>query len=341
VEPLVDVSEVGLWCPAGGFHVDAWGPSALTIVTHAHGDHARMGSGRYVCSPETATLLRHRFGPDAPIEVMAWGEPRRFGATTVSLHPAGHILGSAQVRIVREGETWVLSGDYKRAADSSCAAFEPLTCDVFVTEATFALPIYRWAEPGSLVRELRDWWLECRAAGRPALLFCYALGKAQRILSALGELAREEGREPDPVHVHGAVEAMVGRYREAGVDLPPTRRVLETEDPGEIERALVLAPPSAFRSPWMRRLPGAETAFASGWTTVRAIRKRRGVDRGFAISDHADWPALLDTIAATGARRVLTTHGYADVLARYLSERGLEAAALRTPYAGEEGEEET
>jgi putative mRNA 3-end processing factor len=259
---------------------------------------------------------------------LAYGERLALGDVTVSLHPAGHVLGSAQVRIEAVHQVWVVSGDYKRAPDPSCAPFEVVACDVFVTEATFGLPIYRWAEPARLAEEILEWWDTARAAGRPCVLFCYSLGKAQRILA---ELARLTDRE---VRAHGAVEAITELYRARGVPMLPTRRV------GEEKRAafageLVLAPPSAAGSVWMRRFAGAETGFASGWMRVRGTRRRKGHDRGFALSDHADWPALLRTVEETGARRVLVTHGYADELARYLRERGTDAAVLPAAYEGE------
>jgi putative mRNA 3-end processing factor len=319
----------GLYCPAGGFHIDPWKPTATAIITHAHGDHARLGSERYFGSSAGLPLLGERL-PGSTIEALEYGERRRFGDAIVSLHPAGHILGSAQVRIEVDGRICVVSGDYKRAPDPTCAAFEVVPCDVFVTEATFALPVYRWPPMGEVVRDVIAWWDECIAAGVPAVLFCYALGKAQRLLA---EIALQTDRS---VHLHGAMLALVARYRELGVEMAPTIAVAESARGRDFAGELVLAPPSAAGSVWMRRFANASTGFASGWMRIRGNRRRRGYDRGFVVSDHADWPALIDTIVATGARRVLPTHGNTDALVPYLRERGIDAEPLRTEYGGDD-----
>ncbi|HVL49587.1 MAG TPA: ligase-associated DNA damage response exonuclease [Candidatus Thermoplasmatota archaeon] len=323
---LLAPDERGLACPAGGFHVDPWRPVPVAVVTHAHADHARPGSGRYYATAASLPLLKRRLGPDADVVGLEAHESVRLGETRVSLHPAGHVLGSAQARVEGPDETWVVSGDYKLDPDPTCAPFEAVPCDVFVTESTFALPIYRWDPPERTGRELARWWESCRDDGRPALLFAYALGKAQRLLAMLGA---------DRVWTHGAVETIVEAYREAGVDLPPTRRVADAPASERFAGELVLAPPSAHRSPWMRRFRGASTAFASGWMRVRGARRRVGYERGFALSDHADWRGLLAAVRATGARRVLATHGYADVLARHLAQTGLETGIVETRYEGE------
>ena len=320
----------GLRCEAGGFHVDPWDATPVAVVTHAHGDHLRPGSDRYLCAAPSVPFVRKRLGADVRVEGVPYGEPVRLGDTRVSFHPAGHVLGSAQVRIEAGGEVWVVSGDYKRAPDPTCAPFEVVPCDVFVTEATFALPIYRWEEPAAVVGQILAWWNANREAGVASVLFCYAMGKAQRLLAELAALTDR------PVLVHGAVEGLVELYRLAGVRMLPTLRVSETAKGRSFAGELILAPPSAGGSTWMRRFgPARQTAFASGWMRVRGMRRRKGVDRGFAFSDHADWPALLRTVAETGARRVLVTHGYSDELSRYLSEGGIAASALATAYEGE------
>lgn len=340
--PLLAADDRGLACAAGAFHIDPWKPVPVAVITHAHADHARGGSGVYYCAASGAGLLRKRLGP-VNLRPLAFGEPVEFGSTRVSLHPAGHVLGSAQVRVEHAGGVWVDSGDYKRAADPSCEPFEVVPCDVFITEATFALPIYRWEAPGLLMRQILDWWRAGRARGIATVLMVYSLGKAQRILAGLHAIASEEERA-GPVFVHGAVEAMMGPYREAGITMLPTEAVGEARPGrGEAERfkgGLVLAPPSATGSPWMRRFGAdAEVGFASGWMRVRGARRRGGYDRGFAISDHADWPELLTTIRQTGARRVLATHGTGGVLARYLREQGLEAEELKTFMVDAEAED--
>ncbi len=327
--PLLRIDDCGLFCETGGFHIDPWKPVKRAVISHGHGDHARPGSKAYLAAAPSLSILERRLGPEAKIEAVPFGEKVRVGEATVSFHPAGHILGSAQVRVERNGEVWVFSGDYKRTPDPSCETFEPVPCHTFITEATFALPIYHWDDTALVVREILDWWEVNREAGRPSVLFCYALGKAQRILAALAPLSDR------PVYVHGTIEPLVRCYREAGVRMPPTRRVADTVKGQPFAGELVLAPPGAGGSLWMRRFGRASTGFASGWMRVRGARRRRGFDRGFVVSDHADWPELLQTIADTGASRVLTTHGYPEPLARYLRERGLDAGILSTPFEGE------
>ena len=323
---IVD-SEQGLFCPDGGFHLDPLLPVERAVLTHAHGDHARAGSGAYLCTPETAALLRRRLG-DASIETLRQGERRVVGSVTVSLHPAGHMLGSAQVRIEGRAGVWVVSGDYKREPDPSCAPFEPLRCDAFVTEASYALPLFRWDEPAALAREIVAWW-----QGNPAtsVLFCYALGKAQRLLA---EIARISDR---PVWVHGMVEPFTQVYREHGVRLSETRHV---GDERGLKGELVLAPITARGTPWMKRFRSFEQAFASGILRIRGTRRRRGFDRGFVVSDHADWPGLLRTIRETGAQHVYAMHGHRDALVRYLREvEGIDADPIgRAQPADPEGD---
>lgn len=327
---LVRSTPAGLLCGTGGFHVDPSGPSPLAVITHVHGDHLVLGSERYLCAAPSLSILRKRLGPETHAQGVPYGERVSLGGAVVSFHPAGHVLGSAQVRIESGGEVWVVSGDYKRAPDPTCAPFEVVACDVFITEATFGLPIYRWEEPALVVSRILDWWNANREKGVASVLFCYAMGKAQRILAELALLTDR------PVLVHGAVEGLVELYREAGVRMLPTLKVSETAKGRSFAGELVLAPPAAAGSTWMRRFGASrETAFASGFMRVRGTRRRKGFDRGFVLSDHADWPALLRTIEETGARRVLVTHGYADELARYLSERGKDAGALATAYEGE------
>lgn len=333
---ILQVDDTGLRCAAGDFTIDPWGVVQgangvdVAIVTHAHADHARPGSRVVHCSRRGAAVTQARVGPDSQVVGHDWGERFELGRAVVSLHPAGHILGSAQVRVEVDGEVWVFSGDYKRDPDPTCAPFEVVPCDVFITEATFALPIYRWPEPDEVMEVIWDWWRQNRARGKTSMLFCYALGKAQRVLAALTRFGDE------PVYVHGAVEPLTDAYREAGIEMLPTLRATDVERTDGFVGELILAPPSASRTPWMKRFRNVETAFASGWMRVRGVRRGRGWDRGFVLSDHVDWPGLVETVEATGAGRVLATHGRTDVIVRYLRERGLDASALHTPYGGEE-----
>jgi len=309
----------GLYCPAGDFWIDPLKPVARAIVTHAHADHARSGSGDYHTARENLPILAARIGEGAPHSGHEPGRPFDLGDVRVTLFPAGHIFGSSWVRIESDTGTWGVSGDFKRAPDPTCAPFQPAPVDVWLTECTFGLPVYRWPDPGQVVDEIHEWWQACRRANRPAVLFCYALGKAQRILAELA------GRTVEPVWMHGAMRPLVDAYRKAGVEMLEARLVSEAEKGEKFGGQLILAPPSAAGSPWMRRFPGHSAGFVSGWMRIRGNRRRRGYDRGFVMSDHADWPALVDTAEAMGASRVITIHGNGEALAGYLNGRGIEA----------------
>ncbi|RZU98058.1 putative mRNA 3-end processing factor [Spiribacter vilamensis] len=328
--PLIQPTHLGLYCAAGDFHIDPWRPVPRAVITHAHADHARPGSDEYWGSHAGLGLMRRRLGKKAVLNGVDYGQTLRFGPVTVSLHPAGHVLGSAQIRVEHDGEVWVASGDYKRDVDPTCAAFEPVRCDTFITEATFALPVYRWPAVETVAADIDQWWRRNAADGRTTVLFSYALGKAQRLMAALPM------ERPGPIYLHGAVAPLTEDYREAGVALPDTHRVSEAPKDEDYGTALVIAPPSAAGSTWMRRFRRPALGFASGWMRIRGNRRRRGYDRGFVISDHVDWPGLLQTIEDTGAREVLTTHGRADELVRYLGERGLRARPLATLYGDDE-----
>lgn len=321
---LVVTTDAGLYCPAGGFYIDPWQPVERAIVTHAHADHARPGSQHYLCAADGVHVLRTRLGPDAAIETVGYGQTLSYDGVTVSLHPAGHVLGSAQVRIEHRGEVWVVSGDYKVAADRTCAGFEPLRCHAFITESTFGLPIYRWPHEDAVWGEINRWWRSNVGAGQCSLVYAYALGKAQRLLSGLDASI-------GPIYCHGAVERLNADYRTSAIALPPTEYVGDVTDPKKFRTALVVAPPSARGTPWLRRFGDFASGFASGWMQLRGARRRRNVERGFVLSDHADWPGLTAAIAATGAERVLVTHGATGPMVRWLSEQGLRAEAIATP----------
>ncbi|MEN1939816.1 ligase-associated DNA damage response exonuclease [Luteimonas sp. MJ246] len=322
---LVVSTPAGLYCPAGDFHIDPSRPVPRAVITHGHGDHARTGMGRYHVAEEGLPILQWRLGHQ-DYRVHARGERVRIGGALVSFHPAGHVLGSTQVRIEVDGEVWVASGDYKRDPDPTCLPFEVVPCDVFITESTFGLPIYRWPLASAVARDMVEWRDECAANGEAAILYCYALGKAQRVLA---ELAAFTDR---PAFVHGAIDAGVQVYRDAGVAMLETRRVADEARGADFAGELVIAPPSAAGSPWIRRFKRAQQGFASGWMRIRGNRRRRNYDRGFVVSDHADWPALLRTAHETGARRVIATHGDTDALVRVLNERGIDTGVFATDY---------
>lgn len=329
-EPLT-LTPQGLHVPSANAWIDPWRGVSTAILTHAHADHARPGSGVYHAARTSEGLLRSRLGSDVDLRLHAYGEPFTLGGATFSLHPAGHVLGSAQVRVEVDGHVTVVTGDFKRAPDPSCEPFEVVPCDTLVTEATFALPVYRWPDPREVTADILRWWDANAAAGRASVLLCYSLGKAQRVLA---ELARHTDRT---VLLHPATDALTDVYRAAGIAMVPTAPIPDAPKRGALAGELIVAPPGIDGSKWLKRIGPYQTAFASGWMRVRGIRRRRSVDRGFVISDHADWPALLRTVEECGATRVLATHGRTDVLVRVLRERGLDAEALETAFGAEEG----
>jgi putative mRNA 3-end processing factor len=331
----------GLIGPDHSFHVDAWTEAPINLVTHGHSDHARAGSGEYWCTKSSAPILRLRLGSDVRLRSFDYGEKTKLGDCWISFHPAGHILGSAQVRIEKGSQVWVVTGDYKRDLDPTCAAFEPVECDTLITEATFGLPIYSWQPMSETARQIWQWLNWCKEEKLAAVLFCYSLGKAQRVLAELMPFTDET------VLLHGAIVQLTQIYRDQGVKMLPTQSVQEFSESMEqssktanresFAGRLILAPPSAHRSQWMKRFGSVSTAFASGWMAVRGIRRRRGYERGFVLSDHADWKGLLQTVDESKASRILVTHGSTDTLAHYLREaRGLDAQPLTTQFGESE-----
>ncbi len=324
----------GLYCPPGDFYIDPWRPVARAVVTHAHGDHARRGHTAYLASADSAIVLRARLGADISLQTLAYGEvltlPAAGGDVRVSLHPAGHVLGSAQVRVEHRGRVWVASGDYFVSGhtddvNATCVPFEPVRCDCFITESTFGLPVYRWRPQAETLAQIDAWWQANAAAGRPSLLLGYSFGKAQRLIAGVDASI-------GPIVVHGAVQNLNDAYRASGVALPPTWMRDALPDRASLKRALVVAPPMVAGSAWARSLGDHGDAFASGWMQLRGARRRHGVDRGFVVSDHADWPGLQRAIAATGAGRVIVTHGYEAVMVRWLRQQGLEAGSFATDW---------
>lgn len=331
--PLLIQTDRGLYCQAGDFYIDPWKPVARAVVTHPHSDHAYSGCDHYLVSQAGERIYRVRLGAEANLQIVPYGEPVNIYGVKVSLHPAGHIIGSAQIRVEHKGEVWVVSGDYKLRPDPTCDQFEPVRCHTFISEATFGLPIYHWPDPEMVFAEVNQWWRANQEAGRASLLLAYAAGKAQRVL---------KGVDPTigPLWTHGAVEKLVNEYRLSGVSLPPTTPVYDAPKKYDWSKALIIAPTSAQGTPWTRRFGKLSTAFASGWMSIRGARRRRALDRGFVLSDHGDWEELLTAIRASEATQVWVTHGYTAVLSRYLQEEwGLDARALQTSYQGEGGSE--
>ena len=325
---MVVARKEGLYCVPGDFYIDPWRPVERAVITHGHADHSRIGHGHYLAAAPGAGILRARLG-DINLDTLDYGDSVTHNGVRISLHPAGHVLGSAQVRMEHGGEVWVASGDYKLEPDPTCAAFESVRCDTFITESTFGLPIYRWQPSAEVFADINAWWRANAENGRASVLFCYAFGKAQRVLKGIDASI-------GPIVCHGAVQSLNKVYRASGVTLPETLMVDELADKNAWKRALVIAPPSAAGSTWMRRFGDYSDAFASGWMLLRGARRRRSVDRGFVLSDHADWPGLMQAISSSGAQRVIVTHGQVGTMVRWLRQNGLDAGAFETEYGAED-----
>ncbi len=327
---LIQVTEKGLYCAAADVFIDPWRPVSRALITHAHSDHARRGHAAYLAHHHCVPLLRARLGARIAARGLEYGERLRMNGVDISLHPAGHVLGSAQVRLEYRGEVWVISGDYKLHSDNVAAPFEPVPCHTFVTESTFGLPVYRWPDPARVMRQIDGWWAANQREGVASFLQAYSLGKAQRLLAGLPHVR-------GPIYVHGSIEQMNAAHLDAGVKLPdcgPPPRLHGGDGPAP----LIVGPPSVQGSPWANRFGPISYAAASGWMAVRGVKRRRAADRGFVLSDHADWDGLNEAVRATGAERVYVTHGSSAVYARWLRERyGLDAARLETLF-GDDGE---
>ena len=324
---LLTFTPDGIYCPIGDFHIDPWRPVARALLTHGHADHSRPGMGSYIATKSAAPVMRHRLG-DVRMDTVNYGEVTTHNGVSVSFHPAGHVPGSAQIRVEHKGEVWVASGDYKTVDDGLSEPFEPVPCHTFITESTFGLPVFNWTPQVILADQINTWWADNAANGVFSMLSCYALGKAQRLLRAV---------DPSigPILTHGAIEATNKIMRAQGIDLPDTIQVTPDLDNKAHQGALVLAPPSALNSTWARKFKPASTAFASGWMALRGVRRRRAADRGFIMSDHADWNGLNSAIKSTGAERIFVTHGYTSVFSRWLSEQGYDARIVQTEFDGE------
>ncbi len=324
---MLEFTEDGIHCPAGRFHIDPWRPVDRAVITHGHADHSYPGHRRYLATEAAAPVIRHRLGEIA-IETMAYGETRDLNGVTVSFHPAGHVPGSAQVRVEHRGEVWVASGDYKTTPDGLSEPWEPVGCHAFITECTFGLPVFAWEPEDVLAAQVNDWWRANRAEGRFSAIGAYSLGKAQRVMSMV-----DAGI--GPILTHGAVENTNAVLRAQGVALPDTVRVTPETDLKALAGGLVIAPPSALGSGWVRRFGQASTGIASGWMALRGVRRRRSADRGFVISDHADWRGLNEAVAATGATRIFATHGYTTVFRDWLEAQGYDAQVVKTEFGDE------
>ncbi len=323
---LLELTDAGLYCRPGDFYIDPWQAVGRAVITHAHADHARSGCARYLASTDSESILRLRLGDDMRQQSVAYGETVALNGVSISLHPAGHVLGSAQIKIERQGEVWVVSGDYKIEADSTCRPFEQLKCHTFVTESTFGLPVFKWRPQADIFADINSWWRSNQAQKKTSILFAYSLGKAQRVIAGLDAALGQ-------IFTHGAVENVNQCYRRAGIRLPATRHVAGVTDKNAFRGAMVVAPPSADTPAYTKRFANAGKAFTSGWMQIRGMRRRRSVDRGFVLSDHADWNGLINTIIASEAETVWVTHGYSAEVVQYLREQGLNARQVETQFS--------
>ncbi len=324
---LLEFTERGIYCPKADVYLDPWKPVDRAVISHGHSDHARWGHKNYLCSATAAPVIRHRLQLDT-IETANYGEPVYIHGVQFSFHPAGHIPGSAQIRVEHKGEVWVFTGDYKLEPDGLSEPFELVRCQNFITESTFGLPVYHWKPQQEIFDEINAWWRKNQSEGRVSVIAGYTLGKSQRLLKnvdvSIGKII-----------VHGAVDAVNQVMRQQGIALPETHRVTKDSRKQDFDGALVICPPSAVGSPWIRRFLPYSLGIASGWMSLRGARRRRGADRGFPLSDHVDWKSLNIAVRETGAEKVFVTHGYSEVFSQWLSENGIESHVVKTEYEGE------
>jgi putative mRNA 3-end processing factor len=333
-EDILALTPSGLCCKRGGFHIDPTRPVDKALITHGHSDHARPGHGSVLATQETLDIMRLRYGDNfaGQTQAIGYGETLTLDGVRVSFHPAGHVLGSAQIKVDADSLRIVASGDYKDVADPTCAPFEVVPCDVFITEATFGLPVFRHHDAtGEIEKLLRSVVV---FPDRAHLVGAYSLGKAQRVIAMLRAAAYGE-----PIYLHGAMEKITRYYESRGIDLG-TLTLVRGSSKAELAGRITICPPSAMTDLWSRRCPDPVPAFASGWMRVRARARQRGVTLPLVISDHADWDGLTATIAATGASEVWVTHGQEDALVHWCQTRGLKARPLAIAGYGDEEEAE-
>ena len=328
---LLQFNEHGIYCPAADVYIDPWKPVKRALITHGHADHSRWGHQYYLCVDKAKPVIRYRLGP-INVETVQFGEKKTINGVQFSFIPAGHIIGSAQIRVEYKGEVWVVSGDYKLEDDGLAQPFEPVKCHTFITESTFGLPVYKWRDQKDVFADINQWWRKNKAEGKVTVLSGYSLGKAQRIIQHLDPSIGK-------IFTHGAVENTNEVLRAQGVSLNKTIRVSHVKSKKDFQGGIVIAPPSALGSSWVQRFKPFSTGMASGWMALRGTRRRRSADRGFVLSDHADWMGLNDAIKATGAQRIIVTHGYTAIFKRWLIEQGFDAQEAQTEFEGELSED--
>ena len=319
---------LGLYCPKADVYLDPWKPVKKAILSHGHADHARWGSSSYLCAPTAAPVIKYRLG-EINLETLPFGEEKLINGVSFSFHPAGHILGSAQIKVSYKDEIVVFSGDYKTANDGFSEAFEPVKCHTFITESTFGLPVYHWQDQKWVFNEMEEWCKNNRNNDQLSILYGYSLGKAQRILQGLPESV-------GPIFTHSTIEAVLNVMRNQGVSLKNTIPVNEHLTRAELLSGVIIAPPAVQNSNWLKKFEPIRNGVVSGWMALRGARRRRNADKGFVLSDHADWEGLNEAISLTGAENVFVTHGYTDILSKWLIDKGLNAHPLETNFEGDE-----
>lgn len=324
--PLLQFTEKGIYCAAADVYLDPWRPVDKALITHGHSDHSRWGHKQYITQNDNVPIIKHRLG-DIQVSGVRFRESILINGVKFSFHPAGHIVGSSQIRVEHNGEVWVFTGDYKTENDGISTPYETVKCHTFITECTFGLPAFKWTPQAEVMNNINTWWAENKALGQTSVLFGYSLGKAQRLLKHLDTSIGK-------IYTHGAIKKMTEVVRQI-VDLPPTELITRDTKKEDIKGNIVLAPPSTHGSTWLRKMSPFVTGSASGWMAFRGARRRRAIDKGFVLSDHCDWPALLESIEATGAEKVICTHGYTDIFSKYLRTLGYDARTEATQYEGE------
>ena len=327
---LIQFTTEGLYVPQADVYIDPWRKVKRALITHGHADHSRYGMEHYLCTHAAKPVIKFRLGSKINIDSVEFGEVTTINGVKFSFHPAGHIIGSAQIRVEYKGEVWVVSGDYKTENDGLSENFESVKCHTYITESTFGLPVYKWKPQSEVFEDINNWWRENQAEGKTSVLTGYSLGKAQRLLHGLDTSIGK-------IYTHTAVENTNQILRKQGIILPPTIKINKHQEKKDYAGNIVVCPPSATGNPWMKKLGNVSIGAASGWMKIRGARRRRNVDRGFVLSDHADWTGLLAAIESSEATSVFVTHGYSKIFSRYLQEKGYQSAEVKTEYEGDEG----
>jgi putative mRNA 3-end processing factor len=328
---LLQFTDRGIYCERANVYLDPWKPVDKAIISHGHSDHAYAGHKQYLSTSGAMPVIKHRLYLQNNIQTLEYGEVLNINGVDFSFHPAGHIPGSAQIKVEYKGEVWVFSGDYKLQHDGISVPFEPVKCHTFITESTFGLPVYKWKPQHEVFDEINDWWRKNQLQGKTSVIAGYTLGKAQRILKNVDASIGK-------IFTHGAVDSINLIMKQHGLNLPEAPHITDATKKDDIKGALIVCPPSAVGSPWMRRFLPYSLGVASGWMRLRGTRRRRGADRGFVLSDHADWNELNLTIRETGAEKVFVTHGYTEIFAQWLNSNGIQAQEVKTKFEGELGE---